>query len=123
MDATGRIWIGATSGELFVLDLVDGLVALVHGVPGSGWEEKDITDIYQDQFGDLWFGTRGREQLFDLGKDQHELTNLTDFETEQCNPLRALAIAACDLPGACDVLTETGLASFPYEDRKRQRVY
>jgi arylsulfatase len=65
----------------------------------------------------------GREQLFNLDDDPHELVNRVQMEPGAASQLRAWAVSACQVPGARDALDESGLKVFPYQERERNRIY
>jgi ligand-binding sensor domain-containing protein/signal transduction histidine kinase len=59
VDASGRIWIGTTSGDLYVLDPLEGSLRRIGGALESALGEKTITSIYKDRSGILWVGSDG----------------------------------------------------------------
>jgi len=67
----------------------------------------------------------GREQLFDVRNDPHELTNLAAQRLEVVRMLRATAASVCDVPGAHDALDpETrDLRVFEFQRLPRHRIY
>ncbi len=71
----------------------------------------------------IYIANGGREQLFNLSEDGHELTNLASSRRDVADKLRRQAIAACRHPGAVDALAGDDLLSFPFAARPMGRVY
>lgn len=64
-----------------------------------------------------------REQLFNLKKDPHELSNRAVEAPEVRKNLYALAVGRCGVLGARDALEGEDLHSFSYRERRRERIY
>jgi choline-sulfatase len=65
----------------------------------------------------------GREQLFDLKADPHELKNLVAARAEVATQLRAQAALCCDCPELQAAREKGGLRSFPFLARPLMRIY
>jgi arylsulfatase len=71
----------------------------------------------------IFMANGGREQLFNLNQDPHELRNAMASHADIAEQLRSKAAAACDRPGAREALDGAKLRSFPFEERRRERIY
>jgi len=71
----------------------------------------------------IYIANGGREQLFHLQEDPHELQNRADSEPASTAGLREIARNACDAPGCRAALVNGKLRAFPYEKWQRKRVY
>jgi arylsulfatase len=71
----------------------------------------------------IFMANGGREQLFNLNQDPHELRNAMASHADIAKQLRSKAAAACDRPGAREALDGAKLRSFPFEERRRERIY
>lgn len=71
----------------------------------------------------IFLANGGREQLFNLRKDPHELRNRAASDREVTQGLRRRAAEACDQPGARDALSGRDLKTFPFEARPPARIY
>jgi hypothetical protein len=65
----------------------------------------------------------GREQLFDLKADPHELTNLVATRAEVATLLCAQAASCCDCPKLQAAREKGGLRSFAFLARPLIRIY
>lgn len=71
----------------------------------------------------IYFANGEKEQLFNLQADPFELTNLAGINLKQAKLLRAKAVEANRVPGACEALNQDDLRTFPYQNRPLQRIY
>jgi choline-sulfatase len=71
----------------------------------------------------IFIANGGREQLFNIREDPHELQNLMASHAEVAKQLHARAVAACNRPGAREALDRSQLRAFPFEKRRRERIY
>ena len=71
----------------------------------------------------IYMANGGREQLFNLRDDPREVTNLASPRKDIAGRLREKAIAACRTPSLQAALDTGGLRSFPFTERRRQRIY
>lgn len=90
-----------------------------HGVPGSS---RFKIMVRQGPWKYIHMANGGREQLFQVVEDPHELKNLADERRDMLRELRQVAIEACRQPGAADALAGGDLKSFPFEPRPRRRI-
>jgi arylsulfatase len=99
----------------------DALVGY-HGVPGTDAFKMMVRD---PRWKYIFFANGGREQLFDLQDDPHELCNLAESEQDTVRRMRRRAIAACRQPGAQDALDGNDLRSFPFQkwEWHGERIY
>ena len=65
----------------------------------------------------------GREQLFNLQDDPHELKNLAAIHTDKMAKLRAKATAHCNRPELVAALDGTNLRQFPFRHWPANRIY
>lgn len=71
----------------------------------------------------IYLANGGREQLFDLDHDPHELSNVAETKRDIADLLRQKAVAACDRPELRATLDGKGLRAFPFEARPLRRIY
>jgi choline-sulfatase len=71
----------------------------------------------------IFMANGGREQLFNLRRDRNELSNCVASASKLRNEQNALAVQACQLPGANDALDGDKLRRFPFRERPRMRIY
>lgn len=71
----------------------------------------------------IFMANGGREQLFNLDQDPGELSNCLNSERRLRDELYALAVQACDVPGARDAVDRDRLRVFPFQERPRTRIY
>jgi choline-sulfatase len=71
----------------------------------------------------IFIANGGREQLFDLKVDPHELKNLVSMRTDVAAQLRARADSYCDCPELQLARAKGGLRSFPFAARPLTRIY
>jgi len=71
----------------------------------------------------IFIANGGREQLFDLKTDPHELKNLVATRAEVAAPLRARAASCCDRPELQAARDHGRLRSFPFLARPLVRIY
>jgi choline-sulfatase len=88
--------------------------------PGS---QHFKTMVRRDQYKYIYMANGGREQLFDLGEDPNELSNLAAARPGVARELRALAAKACDRTGLREALDANGLRAFPFAARRLQRIH
>ena len=69
----------------------------------------------------IYIANGGREQLFNVAEDPSELRELSGERPDVAGRLRAVAAAACDVPGARDALKGSDLRSFPFTPRPTTR--
>jgi len=79
--------------------------------------------VRRDRYKYIYMANGGREQLFDLGEDPNELSNLAAKRSALLSELRSLATKACDRTGLREALDANGLRAFPFAARRLQRVY
>jgi choline-sulfatase len=77
----------------------------------------------QDNWKYIFFANGGREQLFDLSSDPHELSNLAQSQDSMASRLRQVAEQACDRPELRSALEANTLRWLPFEARPNQRIY
>jgi choline-sulfatase len=65
----------------------------------------------------------GREQVFNRKKDPNELSNCLSSSPGIGGDLYALAVKACQVPGATDALDGDKLRVFPFRERPPTRIY
>jgi choline-sulfatase len=71
----------------------------------------------------IYLANGGREQLFNLQNDPHEIDDRTAAEPEIRARMRSIAIGACSVPGARAALDGADFLSLPYHERPRKRIY
>ena len=71
----------------------------------------------------IFIANGGREQLFDLRNDPHELTNLAETRGEIKQQMYAKAVAACQRPELALLMDGQDLRKFPFEARPLRRIY
>jgi arylsulfatase len=109
--------LGAVAGEAPARHWVTGM----YGEPGTSLFKMMVRD---PDWKYIYFANGGLEQLFDMRNDPEELRNLADTSPDVVQRLRAVAVAACDVPGARDALdTEHDLRAFPQEERPLTRIH
>lgn len=79
--------------------------------------------VVKDEWKYIFMANGRREQLFNLKTDPNELTNRAADTPNVRRNLYALAVARCRVVGASDALQEDDLRSFPYRERRRERIY
>ena len=82
-----------------------------YGLPGTDAFKVMVRD---PRWKYLFFANGGRELLFDLHEDLHELRNLTAGQRETAAALRAEALAACRQPGASAALAGGDFKVLPF---------
>jgi arylsulfatase len=114
---------GAATGTAEVRDGIDvlGMVAGkvaprehllgMYGRPGNRGFKVMVRDA---RWKYIYLANGGREQLFDLQNDPHELKNLAMGEAAVARTLRARGVAACAVPGASDALVDGDFKAYPY---------
>ena len=108
--------LGTLAGDIAPRESVIGM----YGVPGTS---QFKVMVRQEDWKYIYIANGEREQLFNLVEDPNELTNRASAESKQLDELRASALAACESPESRDALDTNGLRSFPFEERKRGRIY
>ncbi len=71
----------------------------------------------------IFLANGGREQLFNVREDPHELRNRVSLDRNVALALRGRAIQACDKPEARQALNGTDLKVLPFEARPLIRIY
>ncbi len=71
----------------------------------------------------IFMANGGREQLFDLAADPHELTNLASKRTDVAGQLRAQAASCCDRAGLQQARDNGDLRAVPFVARPLTRIY
>ncbi len=95
-------------------------VTSMYGEPGTPLFKIMIR---QAQWKYIFLANGGREQLFDVVADPHELRNRAAEEGVVLRCLAGLAVQACRTPGAADALQGDELRAFSYRERPRDRIY
>ena len=83
-----------------------------HGVPGTRSFKAMVRDLSWKY---IYMANGGREQLFHVETDPHELTNLAATESEVRRQMRDRLVKACDQPGARDAIESGDLITFGFE--------
>ena len=93
-----------------------------YGLPGTGQFKIMVRG---PRWKYVFLANGGREQLFDLPHDPHELRNLAHSEPDTVKLMRQRAIAACRQPGARDALDGETLKRLPFRrwEWQGERVY
>ena len=93
-----------------------------HGLPGT---DAFKIMVREARWKYIFFANGGREQLFDLENDPHELCNHAPAQQDIAARLRQKAICACRHPGAQDALDGDDLKSLPLTNWEWQgeRIY
>ena len=98
-----------------------------HGEPGcvpeNLWRPAFKMMVRDAKWKYIFMSNGGREQLFDMENDPHELKNLSEIAVDVVNTLRDVAISACDVPGAKDALEGGNLKVFPHRKFPNERIY
>jgi choline-sulfatase len=71
----------------------------------------------------IFMANGGREQLFNVRQDPNELSNRAGSSSRIRDDLYALAVQACQVPGAADARDGEKLRAFPFRERPRTRIY
>ncbi len=71
----------------------------------------------------IFLANGGREQLFHLGEDPHELSNAMAAQPDVARKLRATATRACERPDLRDAMDGNGLHAFEFHARELKRIY
>ena len=71
----------------------------------------------------IFMANGGREQLFNRRDDPDELSNCANSSPAMRDDLYALAVKACQIPGAADALDCDKLRAFPFRKRPATRIY
>jgi len=116
--------LGAVAGEVAPRPFVAGL----YGEPGTIHLKVMIRDSGSDgpeAWKYIYLANGGREQLFDVRDDPHELSNLAGQRPEVVRMLRTTAVSVCDVPGARDALDpeRRDLKAFEFTRLPRRRIY
>jgi choline-sulfatase len=93
-----------------------------HGLPGT---EQFKIMVRDPQYKYIYLANGGREQLFNLDDDPHELCNLAESEPGTATRMRQTAMAACRQPGAQDALEGEDFKYFPFKkwEWQGERIY
>ncbi len=97
-------------------DFITGM----YGEPGPPLFKMMIRD---EEWKYIFLANGGREQLFNMRTDPHEMHNVATAFPDNVQAMKSQAAAACKTPGAQDALDESGLRTFPYRERPRNRIY
>lgn len=71
----------------------------------------------------IFMANGGREQLFHLQDDPHELSNAMESHADVARKLRAAATHACERPELLEAMDSNGLHSFEFQARPLKRIY
>lgn len=71
----------------------------------------------------IWMANGGREQLFNLADDPHELCNLACEQSETLAKFRGQAERYCERDGLRAALDAGGLRAFPFCERPKRRIH
>jgi choline-sulfatase len=94
------------------------LVGMVE-VPGS--HDFKIM-VLTDEWKYIFMANGGWEQLFNRERDPNELSNQIS-SSAMGSDLYALAVKACQVPGAADAIDGKKLRAFPFRQRPATRIY
>ena len=108
--------LGILRGESVQRSFLTGMAEL----PGS---EFFKVMVVMDEWKYIFMANGRREQLFNLKTDPDELTNRATEASDVRSKLYSLAVARCRVVGAGDALAGEDLRSFPYRERRRERIY
>lgn len=109
-----------------VLGMLNGAAAArqnltgYYGVPGTNLFKVMVR---QGDWKYIFMANGGREQLFKVTEDPHELQQRLDDERSVADRLRQVAIEALRVPGGRDALDGDELRSFEFVARAPQRIY
>ena len=70
----------------------------------------------------IYMANGAREQLFHMVDDPQELENRVPYLPKVVSEMRALAVAACQRPGATDALDGDSLRGFPFAPLEKIRI-
>ena len=107
--------LGALEGRAQARDFLFGY----YGTPGT---RRFKIMVRHKDWKYIYMANGGREQLFNLNEDPQELRNALVSHADIARQLRAKAAAACNRPGARESLDGAKLRSFPFEERRRERI-
>jgi len=79
--------------------------------------------VVTDEWKYIFMANGGREQLFNLKEDPNELSNCVASAHGIRDDLYALAVQACEVPGAMNALDGDKLRAFSFRERARTRIY
>ena len=91
-----------------------------YGEPGTPLFKIMVRD---EEWKYIYIANGGREQLFNLRDDPHELHNRAGERPQVRRKMYAQAVAACNHPGVADALDGDLLRAFDYRPRQRERIY
>ncbi len=109
-----------------VLAMLDGDVPgreYVVGYYGRPGTPRFKTMIREGDWKYIFLANGGREQLFNVTDDPHELTNLAAIEGEVRAQMRRRAVEACSREGATAALADGALRGFAFEPQPPKRIY
>jgi arylsulfatase len=93
----------------------------LYGAPGT---PRFKIMVRQDRWKYIWLANGGREQLFDVTADPHELRDLSVSRADMGAALRQEAVTFLSQPGGEGTLDDDGdLRAFAYEERPPCRIY
>lgn len=107
--------VGALRGEAEPRDRLFGY----YGEPGS---QRFKLMVREDEWKYIFMANGGREQLFDVEDDPHELVQRVDDDRAVSDRLRRLAVAELRRHGETNALDGDSLETFAYEERDRRRL-
>ena len=127
---------GIATGAAGKIETRDGIDVL-SVMKGTGPARDHITGMYgepgtplfkimirNEQWKYIFLSNGGREQLFNLRTDPHELHNVAADYPDIVSVMKSQAANACKTPGAADALDAMGLLrDFPFQERPRPRIY
>lgn len=91
-----------------------------YGVPGT--HEFKVM-VREGEWKYIHLTNGGREQLFNVGEDPHELRELSAELPDTAAHLREVATEACNAANVSCALEGGRLKAFPYRERPRNRIY
>jgi len=71
----------------------------------------------------IYLSNGGREQLFDVVSDPHELKNVAGQQREMANRLRAQVVATTNRPVLRAAMSGNDVMAFPFMPRPMERIY
>jgi arylsulfatase len=91
-----------------------------YGVPGTPQYKVMV------RHGDwkyIYLANGGREQLFDLRSDPHELKNVAGQQRETANRMRAQVVRTTNRPALRAAMNGNDVKAFPFTPRPMGRIY
>ena len=112
----GHDVLGTLSGEVKPREHIIGM----YGAPGRAYFKVMVR---QGDWKYIYLANGGREQLFNLSDDPHELKDRAGLDGSVVAELRATAVKVCEPPEVGDALENGDLKAFPFKARERNRIY